>query len=531
MKKQNTRLTQEDIDRRLQELYPELSIDYSTYQGFHKKARFVDKDFGEWWAVPSKPLSGGRHPKRVLIERKPTLAEISAGLPPHLKIGFTEYGSVEDKVRFVDAEYGEFWTSLRNVLYSRNAHKLGHPKRVREASKRSCEDIEIEIQKTRPYITIDRSTFVGIKKKARFIDAEFGDWWAIVEGVLRRGGKHKRRQDESQKIDLGDLHQRLSDRPYLTLIDATFKRMRDPAQFLDSEFGEFWSTPDNVINKGRGHPRRFQRYPGLETHFADTFSVPRCSDVIEINGRRYKPDFRLTDRIFLNTDGLFWHCEARQSKWQHYLMRENFESQGKRILQFYEDEVRDKGHIIKSMLKSLTNENQKVFARKLQLTTEVPRSFFEENHLMGYAPARVLGLTSNGTVHAALSFVVRKTELHIIRFCSKAGINVIGGFSKILNRVLAENPTVDTVVNFVDLRYGTGNYLLHLGFVRVGSTLGWCWTDGKRRYNRLSCRAGNGHSEKQNSQVKKLYKLYDAGQAKFIKKIVKNEDQKVPMAD
>lgn len=70
----------------------------------------------------------------------------------------------------------------------------------------------------------------------------------------------------------------------------------------------------------------------------------------------------------------------------------------------------------------------------------------------------------------------------------------------------------------MDLRYGTGNGLKQLGFKLVSVTLGWKWTDTFNTYNRLYCRANMDErrlSENEYAKEMKLFRIYDAGQAKF----------------
>jgi G:T-mismatch repair DNA endonuclease (very short patch repair protein) len=52
----------------------------------------------------------------------------------------------------------------------------------------------------RPYISVKRSTYVKLKTFAVFIDAEFGEWEALPDGVMRGGMHHKRRQADTSPI-------------------------------------------------------------------------------------------------------------------------------------------------------------------------------------------------------------------------------------------------------------------------------------------------------------------------------------------
>ena len=42
-----------------------LTLDETTYCGVSRKARFIDHEFGEWWTTPNNVLSGCSHPKRA----------------------------------------------------------------------------------------------------------------------------------------------------------------------------------------------------------------------------------------------------------------------------------------------------------------------------------------------------------------------------------------------------------------------------------------------------------------------------------
>ena len=110
-------------------------------------------------------------------------------------------------------------------------------------------------------------------------------------------------------------------------------------------------------------------------------------------------------------------------------------------------------------------------------------------------------------------------DIQIARFCSKINTVVRGGFSKLLKYVEnIYNP--DNVISFCDLRYGDGNVYFQTGFEYKSVTLGWQWTDYKNTYNRLQCRAHMDErslSQEEHSKELGWAKIYDAGQAKYVK--------------
>jgi hypothetical protein len=62
-----------------------------------------------------------------------------------------------------------------------------------------------------------------------------------------------------------------------------------------------------------------------------------------------------------------------------------------------------------------------------------------------------------------------------------------------------------------------------MGYSLINITEGWGWTDYKTTFNRLYCRANMDDrklTEKQHAEELGLCRIYDAGQAKYVKKIV-----------
>src|SRR5690606_680537 len=70
-----------------------------------------------------------------------------------------------------------------------------------------------------------------------------------------------------------------------------------------------------------------------------------------ITGKKwYKPDFKLTDNIYMNVDGLVWHSEIYKDPHYHMKMREDFNGSGLELLQFRADEIYEKPDIVKSII-------------------------------------------------------------------------------------------------------------------------------------------------------------------------------------
>ena len=66
------------------------------------------------------------------------------------------------------------------------------------------------------------------------------------------------------------------------------------------------------------------------------------------------------------------------------------------------------------------------------------------------------------------------------------------------------------LITFIDLRYGSGNYLANLGFIYQGAYPSFKWTDGKNTFNRMKFPGSSGYAQG-------CARLWDCGQAKWLK--------------
>jgi hypothetical protein len=139
----------------------------------------------------------------------------------------------------------------------------------------------------------------------------------------------------------------------------------------------------------------------------------------------------------------------------------------------------------------------------------------EQNHLMGsYSFAYHYGLMYHDELISLMSIKQVNNVLEISRFGSRLNTNVRGGFSKLLSYVINLYNSIK-VVSFCDLRYSSGKSYIKAGFKLVGIITSWSWTNRDSRFNRLTCRASNNKTEKENALAKGWIRIYDAGQAKY----------------
>lgn len=240
----------------------------------------------------------------------------------------------------------------------------------------------------------------------------------------------------------------------------------------------------------------------------------------------YLPQYKLG----IEYNGNYWHSiKFSSNPRRHFKKRQFSEAKGIRLLQFRSDEWVNKRGVVESLLKSILGISpQRFFARKLEIkkvSTKIASNFLIENHLIGSCGTAVsnVGLyTPEGVLVQLFSYQIKESNHSILectRICSLKNHSIVGGVSKLMKYVISRNDSIQQVVSFVDLRYANGHSLVKLGFILRNTSLGWGWTDGKFWFNRRTCRA-NMDSRKltqaQHAEELGLYKLWDAGQAKYV---------------
>jgi hypothetical protein len=167
------------------------------------------------------------------------------------------YVSISKHASFVDCDYGTWSTGVRSVLMG-----CTHPhrafKRVGKLISLSFDEIDDKIKKKHGnIITLDRVTYVNRDIPARFIDVEYGEYWAKPAYVLRGSSRHPLRVKLSCKKRLsvedivGRVYEKHGNR--ISICVETYTHIRAKALFVDSVHGEWWARPDVVI-RGAGHP-------------------------------------------------------------------------------------------------------------------------------------------------------------------------------------------------------------------------------------------------------------------------------------
>jgi hypothetical protein len=225
----------------------------------------------------------------------------------------------------------------------------------------------------------------------------------------------------------------------------------------------------------------------------------------------YVADFLLSKNLVIECDGVYFHSENFLDKKYHKNKRYFYVENGYVPLFFYEDEIYDKTDIVFSIINNKLGNNQKIYARKCklaELTTKQAKNFFQKNHLMGSGSGKAYGLVYEGEIVSCIRLRKLRDGLDISRFCNTKNLSVVGGFSKLLNYVIKQLAP-SFIQTFIDLRYGSGEYLPNLGFVKESEHLSFHWLKSGKRLHRLTYRGNSGYEAG-------CVKIWDCGQRKYV---------------
>lgn len=448
-------------------------------------------------------------------------ADIQRRLDAHfgsgtVRIRYNTFVSIHKPAVFVHATEGEWTTTAGGPIYAGKGHPNLKGKKISYSKTQSAEAIQARVMKAHDnLVVLDQNTYTNITSKAKFIDKEYGEWWALPSNVVKGSGHPQRAITSNSKYDYGGV----TLREWCLANDIDYHSAASVFRNLGSSHFESWLESYTT--------RRTQ----LEIFASSVIGVPVFDRGAGVY--RYRPDFQLSESLFMNVDGLYWHSfdgvesnRPGMGKIYHNQMRIDYESHGKRILQFYSDEMYTHPEKIKSMVNHLRGRSgTRIHARECEvkgMSGSHVQTFLNQTHLMGSLHHKQnLCLVMGDTILGCATYSIRGLRMNISRMSFALGVSISGGSSRLLRHLqqIATQKGCTRMDYWVDLRYGVGHHLLQQGFSHARDTIGWCWTDGKRRYNRLHCRAGDGMTENEAASAKKLLRIFDAGQRLYIKDI------------
>ena len=198
--------------------------------------------------------------------------------------------------------------------------------------------------------------------------------------------------------------------------------------------------------------------------------------------------------------------------------------------------------IVKSMiLNKLDKTYNKIYARKCEIkeikNNKLIKEFLEANHIQGFVGSAIkIGLFYNSELVSLMTFGSRRIvmgkkltnndEYELLRFCNKLNTNVIGGASKLFKYFINNYKPIE-ITTYADRSISQGKLYETLGFNFIGKTNPnyYYIIDGIRhhRFNyRKDLLVKQGYNiNKTEHEImidRKIYRIYDSGNLKFIYK-------------
>ncbi|MFC3197177.1 hypothetical protein ACFOET_06105 [Parapedobacter deserti] len=209
-------------------------------------------------------------------------------------------------------------------------------------------------------------------------------------------------------------------------------------------------------------------------------------------------------------------------------------SNGTRCIHVDEDLWITKPDILLSRLAALGGQARRIHARNTvaaRIDKPTALAFQEEHHLQVSLPGKYrYGLYHQGELVAAAVFSGgRKMEgkpenyrsYELLRFCHKQGLQVVGGFSKLLDAFEQEFMPGD-IMTYADKDWSDGSSYRNTGFIIVGEIepqVFWVDTRTMKRYYESTLPPDIANKSIEERRKRGYNPVYSAGSIKLVKSV------------
>lgn len=187
-------------------------------------------------------------------------------------------------------------------------------------------------------------------------------------------------------------------------------------------------------------------------------------------------DFYIPSKnLAIECNGLYWHSEKKLDDKEYHLKKtEECESLDIQLLHFFENEIVEKTDIVESMILSKLGLSNRIYARQCTIKDVQYNDYIKfciANHLQGFATAKIIkGLYYQDELVCLMSlskprFNGYDVDYELVRFATKKGYTVIGGFSKLI-KLFSNN----SIMSYANRRWSMGNVYTTNGFKHIKNT-------------------------------------------------------------
>lgn len=160
---------------------------------------------------------------------------------------------------FVDRDFGEWKAIPNNIIRGK---KNQHPERARLSKRISVDNVQKRLYNVHgKIVTLIKETYVDQTTPCAFVDFEYGKWFAKPYAVLQGRGHPQRGYKiigDKRRISLNEVIKRLYEYcgNKITIVENMYCGWLSSCEFNDYERGRFIAVPREVIRGRTGHPSR-----------------------------------------------------------------------------------------------------------------------------------------------------------------------------------------------------------------------------------------------------------------------------------
>ena len=185
--------------------------------------------------------------------------------------------------------------------------------------------------------------------------------------------------------------------------------------------------------------------------------------------------------IAIECNGIYSHSSKYKDPNYHIEKYKNCKEKGIQLISIWEDWVRNKPEIVKSIILSkLGLINKSIYARKCvikEIPIDICNNFLNENHIQGKSNSSVkLGLYYNNELVSVMAFCRKRGDVggkeykhkkdvwELSRFCNKINTNIVGAASKLL-KYFIKTYDPKSIISFSMNDISNGSLYETLGFI------------------------------------------------------------------
>ena len=236
----------------------------------------------------------------------------------------------------------------------------------------------------------------------------------------------------------------------------------------------------------------------------------------------FLPDYN----VGIEFNGNYWHNEYHKQNIYH--QNKSLLALSKNIFLYhifeYEWTDLNKKERILNQLKNILQKNtNKIYARKCEIkivNTKDKKEFINKYHIQGDCASKInIGLYFNNELISIMTFGIsrfnKECKYELIRYCSKANTNIVGGASKIFKYFVDNFMEYGSkCVSYSDISKTKGSIYNTLGFEFIKIEYpNYVWCNGHNILSRYKCQMKN---EIDTMRSRNYYRIFDCGTKTWI---------------